>query len=190
MAQTEKTKHDDAQEGHMQAKNLLNGNHRRVLAITLRRIELAAWHLEDQMTRGGTPELALTHFIEEPDAHQKAALLFLIHRLRQEIAAFAREYGLEVQEESFLRTTTAEFTLLWCDLEEVRPEKLRGYGPLPPPAGEMLSPRVQHLIELTLAVNEVAHGKQETIRLGREQAIDKNRLHEEECGERQRYQHH
>src|SRR5579864_1044548 len=53
----------------------------------------------------------------------------------------------------------AEFTLLWCDLEDSRPHKLRRYGALNPQAEEMLGSSIQRLIELVLAVSEVARGK-------------------------------
>ena len=51
------------------------------------------------------------------------------------------------------------FTLLWCDLEDSRPQKLRRYGALNPQADEVLGPSIQRLIELMLAMNDVTGGK-------------------------------
>jgi len=61
-----------------------------------------------------------------------------------------------------------EFTLLWCDLEDSRPQKLRRYGAIHPQADEVLGPSIQQLIELVLAIDGVASGKQEAIRTWQE----------------------
>lgn len=152
------------QQGQEHLHTLLNANHRRVLAITLRRAELAAWHLEDQIKRGPAREqLALTRFADAPDAQQQSALLHLAAHLQQEIAAITSDYQLSAGEESFLRSIKAEFAILWSDLEDMRPEKLRNYGPVHPQAERFLAPRIERLIELTLAIRDVAAGKLDSI---------------------------
>ena len=151
-----------------QCANLLNEDHRRSLATVLRRVELAAWRLGDRITRGEAPQLALTRFTNPPDAVQKAALLRLTKHIRQEVAELASDYNLEIAEENLLRTMMTEFTLLWCNLEDSRPQKLGRYGAINPQAYEMLGPPIQRLIELMLAINDVASGKQEALRLWQE----------------------
>src|SRR6266581_3586833 len=138
---------------------LLNENHRRSLATVLRRLELAAWRLEDRLMRETPPQLALTRFTDPPDSAQRAALLRLVKHVRQEVANLAADYHLEVTEESFSRSTLGEFTLLWCDLEDSRPQKLRRYGAIHPQADEVLGPSIQRLIQLMLAMNDVTGGK-------------------------------
>ena len=108
--------------------SLLNENHRRSLGTVLRRVELAAWRLEDRLTRETPPQLALTRFTDPPDSAQRAALLRLVKHVRQEVANLAADYQLEIGEESFVRSTMGELSLLWCDLEDSRPQKLRRYG--------------------------------------------------------------
>src|SRR6266566_4831077 len=147
-----------ADERHWKAR-LLNENHRRSLSTVLRRVELAAWRLEDRLTRETPPQLALTRFTDPPDSAQRAALLRLVKHVRQEVAALASDYQLEVAEESFVRSTMGEFTLLWCDLEDSRPQKLRRYGAIHPQADEVLGPSIQRLIQLVLAINDVTGGK-------------------------------
>ena len=156
-----------ADEQHWKAR-LLNENHRRSLATVLRRVELAAWRLEDRLTRQTPPQLALTRFTDPPDSAQRAALLRLVQHVRQEVATLAADYRLEVTEESFVRSTMGEFTLLWCDLEDSRPQKLRRYGAIHPQADEVLGPSIQRLIQLVLAIDGVASGKQEAIRTWQE----------------------
>ena len=158
----EKREEAVANEGQPPA-NLLNENHRRVLAGTLRRLELAVWRLEDQLLRGGFPRLTLTRFTSVPTSSQRAALLQLALHVREEVSKIAFDYQLEVREEDYARTIMAEFTLLWSDLEDARPHKLRAYGAINPQAHTILGPRVQRLIDLVLAIDEVASGRRETI---------------------------
>jgi len=165
MAMFDKERHDT--EGHEQRPpaHLLNDNHRRVLANTLRRVELAAWRLEDQLVRGEYPHLALTRFTHPPDPGQCSALLQLTRQIRQEVAKLAADYHLEVGEQNLLRTIMAEYTLLWCNLEETQPRKLRAYGTINPQAQMMLGPRIQRLIDLALAIDGVANGEQDVLTL-------------------------
>jgi hypothetical protein len=156
-----------ANEQHPSA-DLLNENHRRVLANTLRRVELAAWRLEDQLVRGEFPQLALTRFTHPPTPGQRSALLQLAKQVREEVAKLASDYHFEVGEQQYARTIMAEFSLLWSDLEDVRPHKLRACGAINPQAHTILGPRLQRLIDLVLAIDEVASGKQDTMRTQQE----------------------
>jgi hypothetical protein len=151
MPETNKEKHGVA--------NLLNANHRRAISTVLRRIELATWRLEEQIIQQMPPQLVLTRFTNPVDARQKAALLQLIRQVRQEIAELALDYNLEVGETDLLRSIMAEFTLLWGDLEDIRPQKLRRYGTINPQADEILGPPIERLIELMLTIDSVASGK-------------------------------
>jgi len=159
-AYDKKRDEEGADEGRPPA-DLLNENHRRVLAGTLRRVELAAWRLEDQLLRGEFPQLALTRFTHPPGSSQRAALLQLTKQVREEVAKLASDYQFEVGEQHYARTIMAEFTLLWSDLEEARPHKLRAYGAINPQAHTILGPSMQRLIDLVLAIDEVASGKRE-----------------------------
>ena len=144
---------------------LLNANHRRVLAVTLRRVELAVWRLEERLAQAETlPQLALTRFTNPPDAAQRTALLQLTQQIRQEIAQLAADFDLPVAEEDMQRGMMAEFTLLWCDLEDVRPKKLGGYGAVHPQEYPALDPPIQRLIQLVLLIDAVAQGRQDALR--------------------------
>src|SRR5437016_1691358 len=173
MAETDKETHEAAtREKRRQLATLLNENHRRSLATVLRRVELAAWRLEEQITRGASPPLALTRFTNPLSPIQQATLLHLTKQVRQEVAELASDYNLEVTEDNLLRSMMSEFTLLWCDLEDSRPQKLRRYGAMHPQADEILGPPIQQLIELMLAMNDVASGKEESIPLWQEARHD------------------
>jgi hypothetical protein len=150
----------NAQDNHDDTKRharLLSENHRRVLSTTLMRIELAVWRLEERITRENPPALTLTRFTDTLDARQRAELLRLIAQVRQHITQLTQEYGLEAREDDLTRTIMAEFSLLWSDLEDTRPKKLRNYGELHPHAIEQLGPQIQQLISLVLAIDQVVH---------------------------------
>jgi hypothetical protein len=136
--------------------HLLNENHRRVLSTVLMRLELATWWLEERLKHETPPSLALTHFTNTPDACLRAELLHRIAQVRQKIAQLTRDYDLEAREDDLTRTIQAEFSLLWSDLEDTRPRKLRNYGDLHPRAKDVLGPQMQELIELVLAIDRAA----------------------------------
>ncbi len=164
MAAFDKKREEGAANEEHPPADLLNENHRRVLAGTLRRVELAAWRLEDQLVRGDFPKLALTRFMHPPTSEQRSALLQLTKQVREEVTKLASDYQFEVGEQHITRTIMAEFSLLWSDLEDARPHKLGAYGAINPQAHMILGPRLQLLIDLVLAIDEVASGKQETVR--------------------------
>lgn len=137
---------------------LLNESQRRSLTITLRRVELAVWRLEERMAQP-SPQLMLTRFTNPPDSDQQAALLHLTRRVREEIAQLVYDYDLEAGEENVLRSVMGEFSLLWCDLEDTRPQKLRRYGAVHPQAQNTLGPPIQRLVQLMLAIDSVAKGE-------------------------------
>jgi phosphoenolpyruvate carboxylase len=163
MAAFDNEREEEAANEQQPPADLLNENHRRVLANTLRRVELAAWRLEDQLVRGEFPQLALTRFTHPPTSGQRSALLRLTKHVREEVAKLASDYQFEVGEQHSTRTIMAEFSLLWSDLEDARPHKLRAYGAINPQAHTILGPRLQRLIDLVLAIDEVASGKQDPV---------------------------
>ncbi len=152
--------------------HLLNGSQQRSLTVMLRRVELAVWRLEERLRQQEPAELVLTHFTNQPDPRQRAALLRLIQQVRQEVAQLALDYDLEVSEENILHSIVGEFSLLWADLEDARPQKMRRYGPVNLQAHEALGPAIQRLIKLMLAINDVASGNEQAVRLWQEESSD------------------
>jgi hypothetical protein len=172
MAESQENHTDAAMEEQHWKALLLNENHRRSLSTVLRRVEMAAWRLEDRLARETSPQLVLTRFTDPPDSAQRAVLVRLVKHVRQEVVKLAADYRLEVAEESFVRSTMGEFTLLWCDVEDSRPQKLGRYGAIHPQADDVLGPPIQRLIELMLAINDVAGGKQDALSAWQESGND------------------
>ncbi|HLI05311.1 MAG TPA: hypothetical protein VKV40_01945 [Ktedonobacteraceae bacterium] len=162
---TEKKEQESQSGKQLPPAKLLNANHRRVLGVTLRRVELAVWRLQERLAYAETlPQLTLTHFTYPANPLQRTALLQLTKQIREEIAQLATVFELEATEENWMRTTMAEFSLLWCDLEDVRPKKLDGYGPVHPQAYPVLDPPIQRLIQLVLLIDAVAQGRQDVLK--------------------------
>lgn len=177
MSNTEKEPPDGPSRTTLRKTNLLNMSQQRALAITLRRLELATWRLEEQLTRETPPHLALTHVTNHLTAQQQAQLLRLASEIRQEVAQLAADYGITSEESNLMRTIASEFTLLWCDLEEIRPAHLKNYGALNPHANELLGPPIQRLIDLTLTMNRVACD-QDSMATGQAIGTNKNKREE------------
>lgn len=148
-----------AKRAHGRYAHLLNESQRRSLSVTLRRVELAVWRLEERLAREPSPDLVLTRFTNAPNEAQRAALLKLVIQVRSEVARIAEDYNLEEGEENFLRSVMGEFTLLWADLEDTRPQKLRRYGAVHPQIQDALGPPIQRLIHLMLAIDNIAKGE-------------------------------
>lgn len=124
----------------------------------LRRLERAIWQMEEQVIQEHAPELALTTYTHPPQVLQQALLIRLARHLRHTIAALSAEYGIESEEEDMQRMWDATLTLLWAELEDTRPHTLRQYGSLHPDTAKQLEPRIQHLIDLVLALDGVIRG--------------------------------
>ncbi len=154
---------EDQQEQHTSLavpamSDLLTEGQRRSLGTVLRRLEWAVWQMEEMLMQDQLPDLALTQVTHVPDSLQQDALLRLAQCIRQEVSSLTSDYGIVAQEENQLRTLQALFTLLWTDLEDARPERLRSYGTVHPQLFERLSPAIQRLIDLTLAIAGVVDG--------------------------------
>jgi len=143
------------------SSSLLTEGQRRCLATVLRRVERAVEEMEDLLTREETPNLLLTQITHLPDASQRTLLLRLAHPIRQEIASLATAFGIGAQEEAQVRKLHALFTLLWVDLQQVQPARLRAYGAIHPQLHERLGPGIERLADLTLAIAQVVDGSQE-----------------------------
>ncbi len=154
---------EDQQEQHISVavpamSELLTEGQRRTLGTVLRRLEWAVWQMEEVLMQDDPPDVALTQVTHLPDPLQQDALFRLARGIRQEVSSLASDYGIVAQEEHQLRTLHALFTLLWADLEDVRPERLRAYGTVHPQLHERLGPGIQRLIDLTLAIAGVVNG--------------------------------
>jgi hypothetical protein len=134
----------------------LSDAQRRSLSALLRRVERAAWQLEEQMQQEVPADLALTSFLQQPTMLQLGALLRLASLLRSKVAQLALEWAMEPEEESCLRRVQSTFTRLGSELEVVRPEVLQCSGAMPAQREEQLGRGIDEVMALILALSEVA----------------------------------
>lgn len=77
------------------------------------------------------------------------------HEIRQRIRDLAAEFNLPRHHWSGRRVIVAEMSSAWANLEDMRPARLRRYGAVDPALDDKLTPRLEHLIHLVLAVQEL-----------------------------------
>ena len=74
----------------------LSESQRRSLSALLRKVERAAWQLEEQMQQEVPADLVLTSFLQQPTTLQLGALLRLASLLRSKVAQLALEWVMGV----------------------------------------------------------------------------------------------
>jgi hypothetical protein len=132
----------------------LNPAQRRAVNSTLVHLEQQLLHLE-QMVQGEEERVLLRRVGNFPSAEQ-ARLQELFSRIREQIKAIASEYALPGTEENVRSALIGTATILWSDLEELRPATLDRYGAVDPMLEETLGPRIEALIQSVLALADEA----------------------------------
>jgi len=123
------------------------------VAITLRRMEQLVRRsraLRALVREGGNGGILLSQGAQLSE--QQMTRLATLERATLEQLSHARDvFGLEPHHEDARQGLYSAFSLLWADLEDTRPEKLRRYGAVDPDAQEQLAPQVMRLLELNQA---------------------------------------
>lgn len=123
------------------------------VTIALRRMEQLVRRsraLRDLVREGGSDGILLSQ--DARISEQQLARLEALERATLEQLAQARDrLGLEPYHEDVRQSLYSAFSLLWADLEDTRPEKLRCYGPVDKDAAKQLAPQIARLLELNQA---------------------------------------
>lgn len=141
----------------------LNSHQRRALNSTLAHLERQLLYLE-QIIQADTPGILIRRTGQLAPATRQR-LLDLFAELRQEITALAAEQALPGTEENMRTTLMGTASLLWCDLEEVRPHTLSRYGEVDPALETTIGPPIERLIQGVLAIEALVkneHPQHET----------------------------
>lgn len=75
---------------------------------------------------------------------------------RRQVAEIAATFELPQGQSNARRVIVAEMSNAWAHLEDLRPPKLRRYGDVDPILNETLAPRLERLIRLVLAIEDLA----------------------------------
>jgi hypothetical protein len=123
-------------------------------------------HLEQQLLRleqvvQGEEERVLLRRVGNISPEEQARLRDLFKHIRNQMRTIAAEYDLPGSEEDMRSALVGTATILWADLEELRPSTLDRYGAVDPALEATLGPRIEALIQSVLAVVELAKGERD-----------------------------
>jgi hypothetical protein len=124
----------------------------RAVSSTLRRLE-ELLSLMEYFLAGDQPGILLT-IRATFDTHEQEGLRSLMSEARRTIRAVAETFALPHQERSARRVLDGHLVQMWSSLEDTRPKRLGGYGPMDPTAAASLDPLIGRLIDLVNAMRD------------------------------------
>ncbi len=135
----------------------LNPFQRRALNSTLVHLEQQLLRLEQVVQ--SQEEQVLLRRIGSFSPDEQIYLRDLFRQIRQHIQTLATEYALPGAEEDARSALLGTATVLWSDLEDLRPARLDRYGAVDPTLEATLGPRIEALIASVLAIAEMKKSK-------------------------------
>ena len=137
----------------------LNWSQRNVLATSLELLERSLDEIERLLD---SPPAGLTYAIEVDFRPATARQIRERCRdIRGEIAEIVTAFELSQRRWDGRRMIDAEMSAAWSNLEELRLPGLRRYGAVDPALTETLVPRLERLINLVLALRQLAFEREE-----------------------------
>lgn len=125
----------------------LNENHLRRLATSLHLLEAAAERVDLLLRQGAvaTPQLVVTDALSP---EMKELVLLRLQQLREEIARTMAAWRLPPRARDLGRILNAEISSMWVNLEDLRPHRMLGRGPIAPQAAEALEAHIGSMLAL------------------------------------------
>ncbi len=136
----------------------LNAHQRRALNSTLAHLERQLLSLEHLLQ--GEEQGILIRRTGQLSPATRQQLLALFEQLRQEISALAASQALPGTEENMRATLVGTITVLWADLEDLRPHTLNRYGAVDPTLEATIGPPIERLIQGVLAIEALVKAEQ------------------------------
>jgi hypothetical protein len=126
----------------------LNPHHRRGLGITLRMLEETLDRIEFLL--GATPVSGVLYEVTNPyTMSEREEMRRRAAEARQVLRQCRERWGLEMEQTALDAVIRSEMSVLWADLEDCRPTKLRRYGDVPPSSAHEIHHVIENLIRLT-----------------------------------------
>jgi hypothetical protein len=125
----------------------------RHVETTLKLVDKAVQRVEYVLERGvrHTGPAGLTSSLHA-ETVRRARELF--HRLREEAVDVYHRYGFHSKKLDLHRVLDAEASSLWEMLEDCRPERMQGYGPMDPETASVLEREVGRLLEIVYQLQD------------------------------------
>ncbi len=95
-------------------------------------------------------EGALIHSHTDLSGKQLHELEIFEDKTQKKLMMLRDTFELKPVDEDLVRQLASSFSILWADLEDERPQRMRGYGKYESPAEAVLEPAIQELVELCL----------------------------------------
>ena len=124
----------------------------RAVATTLRRLEATLFRAEHLLA--GDQLGILLSVRATFDTLERRHLRSLITEARLTITTLAETFSLPHEERDARRELDGRLVQIWSSLEDTRPRRLEGYGPMDPAAAALLDPRIGQLIDLVNAMRD------------------------------------
>ena len=87
-------------------------------------------------------------------------ILHLFGQLKQEIALLSAEQALPGTEEDVRATLVGTASILWADLEDIRPHALARYGAVDPALEAAIGPSIERLIQGVLSIETIVRDEE------------------------------
>jgi hypothetical protein len=125
----------------------LDENHKRVLSNSLLIIEEDLRYISSELQQAGeTRDTIFYSKANDIDRTTTTRILSGAESMLQEIKRIKEEGELETRKESIRKEVYSLITEIWTLLEDLRPERLKAYGPLSEKDKELLKPQIQGLL--------------------------------------------
>lgn len=125
----------------------LGESHRRVIGSGMLIVDSAAVRMLDLLDERSAPAAIKAVEGSVTDEEKKEIRARLI-RLQELIAALVRKYEIEPSKKNLRRILASEVSQIWVCLEDSRPTRIRGYGPIAPSTVEMLETDLQEMLQI------------------------------------------
>lgn len=126
----------------------LNPYQRRAIEVTLRMLEEVVDRVEYQLS--ATPIRGVLYELTNPySAQEQTELRKRIEEIRRILRESREQWQLDVERTPIDVFIRSAMSVLWADLEDCRPAKLRRYGDVAPTITPEINETIQRLIRLT-----------------------------------------
>lgn len=136
----------------------LNWLQRTALGVTLEQLERSVDAIE-RMLDGAPAGITYTMALDLEPATLRQ-IREQCAAVRRQIADIAAAFALPPRQSNVRQMIVAEMSNAWAHLEDLRPSKLQRYGSVDPILNETLAPRLERLIHLVLAIDELARSRE------------------------------
>ena len=127
----------------------MNDNHLRILHVRLLLVEKCIRDIIDKLEYDTQNSIFIMYSFKSIDYDRRTRLLGIINSMLDEINQMKKNFALESEELSVIRSIIGNLDEIWTTLEDTRPEKLsEGYGIMSKVDAELLRHGIVKLLPM------------------------------------------